>query len=312
MLKRVFLISAWVCCFVSTARAQYDVSFSHYWAMEPSFNPAAVGKDMKINVAVAYNNTLTGFENNPKTMYAGADIPFYFLKSYHGVGAQFVNDAIGLFAHKKFALQYAFRHKLWGGNLAVGVNVGLLSESFDGSKVDLETPDDPAFPTSEATGTGFDLGIGLYYQHGPWYAGLSSLHLNSPVVDLGEKQSLAIAPSYYLTGGYLFKLRSPSLSIQSSMLARTDATAFRVDLTGRLIYQHEKKYLYGGLTYSPSNSVTVMVGGDFHGVRLGYSYEIYTSAVSFGNGSHEIFIGYQTDMNLKKRGRNRHQSVRLL
>ena len=280
--------------------------------MEPSFNPAAVGKDMKINVAVAYNNTLTGFENNPKTMYAGADIPFYFLKSYHGVGAQFVNDAIGLFAHKKFALQYAFRHKLWGGNLAVGVNVGLLSESFDGSKVDLETPDDPAFPTSEATGTGFDLGIGLYYQHGPWYAGLSSLHLNSPVVDLGEKQSLAIAPSYYLTGGYLFKLRSPSLSIQSSMLARTDATAFRIDLTGRLIYQHEKKYLYGGLTYSPDHSVTVLVGGDFHGVRLGYSYEIYTSAVSFGNGSHEIFIGYQTDMNLKKRGRNRHQSVRLL
>ena len=280
--------------------------------MEPSFNPAAVGKDMKINVAVAYNNTLTGFENNPKTMYAGADIPFYFLKSYHGVGAQFVNDAIGLFAHKKFALQYAFRHKLWGGNLAVGVNVGLLSESFDGSKVDLETPDDPAFPTSEATGTGFDLGIGLYYQHGPWYAGLSSLHLNSPVVDLGEKQSLSIAPSYYLTGGYLFKLRSPSLSIQSSMLARTDATAFRIDLTGRLIYQHEKKYLYGGLTYSPDHSVTVLVGGDFHGVRLGYSYEIYTSAVSFGNGSHEIFIGYQTDMNLKKRGRNRHQSVRLL
>ena len=311
-MKRVFLISAWVCCFVSTARAQYDVSFSHYWAMEPSFNPAAVGKDMKINVAVAYNNTLTGFENNPKTMYAGADIPFYFLKSYHGVGAQFVNDAIGLFAHKKFALQYAFRHKLWGGNLAVGVNVGLLSESFDGSKVDLETPDDPAFPTSEATGTGFDLGVGLYYQHGPWYVGLSSLHLNSPVVDLGEKQSLAIAPSYYLTGGYLFKLRSPSLSIQSSMLARTDATAFRIDLTGRLIYQHEKKYLYGGLTYSPDHSVTVLVGGDFHGVRLGYSYEIYTSAVSFGNGSHEIFIGYQTDMNLKKRGRNRHQSVRLL
>ena len=312
MLKRVFLISAWVCCFVSTARAQYDVSFSHYWAMEPSFNPAAVGKDMKINVAVAYNNTLTGFENNPKTMYAGADLPFYFLKSYHGVGAQFVNDAIGLFAHKKFALQYAFRHKLWGGNLAVGVNVGLLSESFDGSKVDLETPDDPAFPTAEATGTGFDLGVGLYYQHGPWYVGLSSLHLNSPVVDLGEKQSLAIDPSYYLTGGYLFNLRSPSLSIQSSMLARTDATAFRIDLTGRLIYQHEKKYLYGGLTYSPDHSVTVLVGGDFHGVRLGYSYEIYTSAVSFGNGSHEIFIGYQTDMNLKKRGRNRHQSVRLL
>src|SRR5574344_1349087 len=37
------------------AKAQYDPSFSHYWAMEPSFNPATVGKQSKINVAVAYN-----------------------------------------------------------------------------------------------------------------------------------------------------------------------------------------------------------------------------------------------------------------
>ena len=41
-----------------------------------------IDKEMKINVAAAYNNTLTGFENNPKTMYAGADIPFYFIKTY--------------------------------------------------------------------------------------------------------------------------------------------------------------------------------------------------------------------------------------
>ena len=57
------------------AKAQYDPSFSHYWAMEPSFNPAAVGKEQKLNVAGAYNMTLTGFEHNPKTMYIGADMP---------------------------------------------------------------------------------------------------------------------------------------------------------------------------------------------------------------------------------------------
>lgn len=312
MLKRILLIYVTLFVGVLGANGQYDVSFSHYWAMEPSFNPAAVGKEMKINVAAAYNNTLTGFENNPKTMYAGADIPFYFIKTYHGVGAQFLNDEIGLFSHKRFALQYAFRHKLFGGSLAVGIQLGLVSEAFDGSGVDLETPDDPAFPSSEVTGTGLDLGAGLYYQHGPWYAGFSVLHANAPQVELGERQSFQIDRTYYLTGGYNIKLRNPFLTIHPTVLARTDGTAYRVDLSGRLMYKHETKCMYAGLSYSPTNSVTVLIGGDFHGVRLGYSYEIYTSAISFGNGSHEIFIGYQTDMNLKKRGRNRHQSVRIL
>ena len=54
------------------------------------------------------------------------------------------------------------------------------------------------------------------------------------------------------------------------------------------------------------------LGGKFHGIMLGYSYEIYTSAISIGNGSHELHVGYQTDINLFKKGRNKHQSVRLL
>lgn len=291
---------------------QYDVSFSHYWAMEPSFNPAAVGKEMKINVAAAYNMTLAGFENNPRTMYAGGDLPFYFIKSYHGAGAQFVNDELGLFSHKRFALQYAYKHSLWGGTISVGLNLGLLSETFDGSKVDTETPNDPAFPTSEATGTAFDLGAGIYYLHRNWYAGVSVLHANSPTVELGETQEFKIDRTYYLTGGYNIKLRNPFLSIHPSVLARTDGTAYRVDVGGRLRYTHEKKVMYTGLSYSPTNSVTVLLGGDFHGITLGYSYEIYTSAINIGNGSHEIFIGYKTDLDLGKKGRNKHKSVRIL
>lgn len=96
------------------------------------------------------------------------------------------------------------------------------------------------------------------------------------------------------------------------MLARYDGTAYRVDVSGRVRYTNEKKILYAGAGYSPTNSVTVMVGGSFHGIILGYSYEIYTSAISIGNGSHEICIGYQTDINMQKRGRNKHKSVRLL
>ena len=51
------------------ASAQQDASFAHYWAMEPSFNPAAAGKESVINVTGAYAMSMTGFEHNPKTMY---------------------------------------------------------------------------------------------------------------------------------------------------------------------------------------------------------------------------------------------------
>lgn len=312
MLRRKLLIMMFCVTALLEVQAQYDPSFSHYWAMESSFNPAAVGKQNKVNVDVAYNMTLTGFENNPKTMYASADLPFYFIGAYHGIGAKFTNDKIGLFSHNSFALQYAFKLKMFGGTLNVGIQPTLLGENFDGSKVDLEEKSDPAFSTSQVTGSAFDLAGGLYYQHRNWYAGVSVQHALAPTVELGETNELEVSRSYYFTAGGNIRLRNPFLSIQPSVLGRTDGVAYRADVTARLTYQHEKQKLYAGLGYSPTNSVTVYVGGNFHGVSLGYSYEAYTNGVKLGNGSHELKVGYQTDLNLFKKGRNRHQSVRIL
>ncbi len=293
-------------------RGQYDASFAHYWAMETSFNPAAVGKQSKINVTGAYNISMAGFENNPQTMYAAADMPFYFLKSYHGAGVQFMNDQLGLFKHQKLAVQYAPKFKLFGGVASIGLQLGMLSESFDGSDLDLEDSSDPAFTTSEVNGNSVDIGVGIYYTHGQWYAGLSAQHVTAPLISLGETNELQIDRTYYLTGGYNIKLRNPFLSIKPSVLVRTDMTAWRADITGRLVYAHDEKLLYGGATYSPSTSFTLMVGGSFHGFVLGYSYEVYTTAISMANGSHELFFGYQHDINLVKKGKNKHKSVRIL
>ncbi len=295
-----------------TAKAQYDVSFSHYWAMEPSFNPAAVGKESKLNITGAYALQMAGFENNPKTMYAAADMPFYALKSYHGVGVQFMNDAIGLFTHKRLGIQYAYQPELLGGRLSIGLQLAMLTETFDGSKAEVIDPDDPAITSSSVNGSSVDIGLGVYYRRRDWYAGFSVLHVTSPHVELGEKNQLDIAATYYLTGGYNIRLRNPFLSIQTSVLGRTDGVAWRGDLSGRVQYSHEKRHFYAGLTYSPATSVTVQVGGVIKGVKLGYSYEIYTSAMSIGNGSHEIFAGYQMDIDLRKKGRNLHKSVRIL
>ncbi len=121
-----------------------------------------------------------------------------------------------------------------------------------------------------------------------------------------------LSPVYYFTGGYNIKLRNPFLTIHTSVFGLSDGVAYKGQVTGRLRYTHEEKMMYAGLSYSPANSVTLLLGGKFHGVTLGYSYEAYTKAINVGNGSHELFVGYQTELNLYKKGRNRHQSVRIL
>ena len=312
MRRRILVILSVLLLAASKAGAQYDVSFSHYWDLEPYFNPGAVGKQQKLNIAAAYAMSFAGFENNPRSMYVGADMPLYFLKNYHGVGLSLLNDQIGLFTHQRLAVQYAYKHRLFGGMISAGVQLGLLSEGFDGSKVDVEDSGDPALATSDVNGSAFDISFGLYYSRGPWYVGVSAQHITSPLVTLGETSELQIDPTFYLTGGYNIKLRNPFLTIHPSVLVRTDGVEWRGDVSGRLVYTNDKKVLYGGVSYSPTNSVTVLVGGSFHGVHIGYSYEVYTSGISIGNGSHELIIGYQVDVNMFKKGRNKHKSVRIL
>lgn len=293
-------------------KAQYDPSFSHYFDMETSFNPAAAGKQPKINVTAAYALDMAGFEHNPQTAYAAADMPFYALKNYHGVGLLFMNDKLGLFAHTRLAAQYAYKFRLFGGQMSAGLQAGLISEKFDGSRADLGDSSDPAFSSSQLSGNVVDLGAGIYYTMKEFYAGLSVQHVTAPLVSLGETNELQIDRTYYLSGGYNIKLRNPFLTIKPSMLVKTDWVGWRADITGRLVYTHDDKLLYGGLSYSPTNSVTMLLGGSFHGIVLGYSYEFYTSGLNPGNGSHELFVGYQHDINLVKKGKNKHKSVRIL
>jgi len=225
-----------------------------------------------------------------------------------------VNDKLGLFEHKKFYFQYAFHQKLWGGRLSAGVRAAMLSETFDGSGVDAIDTGDPAFPTSEVNGTSFDLDAGIRYDGKQWYAGFSMLHALSPQVELGDAKAnyYNIDPTFYLTGGYNIQLKNPLFKVQTSAIMRSDLTNWRADATARLCYNGPKGRFYGGVGYSPTNSVSLLLGGDFHGVQLGYCYEAYTSGVGALQGTHEVTIGYQTDLNLFKKGKNRHQSVRIL
>lgn len=311
--SRLVIIATFLLTLMPCAvRAQYDVVFSHYFDMQSSFNPAAAGKDTKLNVNLAYAMQMTGYEHSPQTAYLSGDMPFRSNNNKHGLGLMLINDNIGLFSHQRLCGQYAYHKTLGKGSIAMGVQAGLLSEKFKSSGLDLEESNDPAFPNSDADGNTLDVGLGLYLKFPKWYVGVSAQHLTYPTVKLGEYNEISIDGTYYLTGGYDIQLPNPTLKIATSALVRTDLVAYRADITGRLIYSHEEKLMYAGAGYSPTNSITFYAGMQFQGIDLGYSYEAYTTAIGMEHGSHEIHIGYKTDVDLGKKGRNYHQAVRYL
>lgn len=308
-----FILWTALACAAPHAWAQNDVQFSDYTRLRSYFNPAVSGTDGQLNVAAAYSMQFAGYDNAPATMYVGADLPVYFLNPHHGAGVNFMSDKAGIFTQQRLGLQYAYNLRVGRrGRISIGVQGSLLTEKIDPSNIDLEDQNDPAFPSSQVSGNHVDLGAGLYFYHPKYWAGFSAQHLMAPTLLLNEKNEFQVDRVCYLMGGCNIPIKRTLFSLQPSFLVQTDFDNWREDVQLRLTYQFESRMFYAGVGYSPDISTTFLVGGNFHGVTLGYSYQMYTAGVGMVNGSHEITVGYQTDLDLFKKGRNRHKSVRFL
>ena len=293
-------------------QAQQDVAFLHYWRMETQWNPAAVGQSPQLSIQGAVQTHAMGYEQAGSTMWAGADMAFALGRTFHGVGAMFLNDNIGLFSHKRFSLQYAYHQPWRGGTIALGLQADMLQEGIDGSKADLGDKNDPAFPTTQVNGSAFDLSVGSYYQRKGFRLSAAYHHLAAPTVRLGETHELPIRGVLNVGTQYNIRTSSPLFTITPSAMLRSDFTDYRVDLTLRGEYKFENRLIFGGINYAPQRSVGLFVGGTLQGIDISYGYEANTSGLGLGTGQHEIVIAYRLPIDLGKKQRNLHKSVRWL
>lgn len=293
--------------------AQYDVHYTHYWNMLNFYNPAGAGATGKLWAYTAYSNQMTGFENNPKSMLINVDAPIPFVRGDHSLGIGALNDAIGLFTNQHVYANYAYGFKLPGGRLAAGVQLGILNCEFDSKNIEFGgDSNDPAFPSGSANGNKFDVGLGFLYQHKHFYAGLAGFHLNSPLILLGETNEIQIEPYYNFTAGGNIPIKNTLITIQPYIQLMTDLVAWRADITAKGTYTHDDKEYFGGITYSYDTSVALFFGIEFMNITASYAYELYTSGVGAKNGNHDIFIGYSMNLDIFKKGKNKHNSIRIL
>lgn len=317
MMKRLVSVTILLCLTLCIRlQAQTDAHFTHFVEVENFYNPAAMNRNGRTNVTGSLSMQMAGYTNAPVTMFIGANMPVPLGKYKNSLGVGLLNETIGLFTNRRLLMDYAYKIGIGKGWMNLGIQGGVMSQEFNGGKLRMETQNDPAFPSGNERGTVGDLGAGVLYVNGGWWAGASAQHLNFPHVEFGKNQGktavMDIKPTLYLTGGCNIGLRNPLLSVQPCFLVQSDLDFYRVDLSVRGSYQFDTTLLYLGCTYSPGISFTAMVGGKVMDVLIGYAYEFYTSGVGALNGSHDLMISWQTDVDFFKKGKNVHKSVRYL
>lgn len=311
-------VRIWVlcCCWLATQLSAQDIpQTSMYWAVSTFYNPAAVGADSALHVTAFSRMQWSGVENAPRTFFVSGDMPFKIRNRRHGVGLTLMNDQAGLFANTQFGLQYAYSMKLWGGRLALGAQLGAVNQGFDGGGIyipdgDAWDPSDDALPSGQVSALAFDAGVGAYYERNWFYGGVGAQHLTGGELDLDEYAYSELTRTFYFHAGCNIPIKHTLFIVQPSVLVKTTFQMTQTDYTLRASYDRR---FWGGLTYRPGDAVVLMVGADVRTIRLGYAYDIGISPLaSAAGGSHELLVTYTMHIELDKKRKHPHKSIRIL
>ncbi len=306
--------------------AQTDVQMSQYFELPSLYNPAAAGSTDMLRMRGGSRLQWVGVENAPKTFLFTADAPWRLGNRRFGVGAVVQYESLGLFRTTSVAVQVAYKIKIRKGVLSLAVQPGAMSNIFKGSEVyipsgdDFHEPSDEGIPMTDMSGSAFDLGAGIYYSTSRFFAGVSCTHITDPVVRFSTDANSGSAEesiyefrarrTVYFTAGGNIPVKNSLFEVMPSVLLKSDFTFSRAEATARLRY---RRFLSAGIGYRHDDAVVFLLGVDFKGVYVGYSYDYPTSAMSkVSNGSHELVAGYSMKLDLSDKNRHRHKSIRIM
>ena len=346
-MKKIFFIALTILMLsCHSLVAQFDTQLSNYWSTINAFNPAYAGQSGNLEATLISRLQWMGITRAPRSTILTAEMPLQFMGRTHGVGASMYNDRQGFFSTTVISGQYAWKKKLFKGDFSVGLQLGYIQQSFDaGDDLILGDSDDHSstdegIPTGAVSGSSVDAALGLFYSKPKWFAGISVTHLLAPELSLGGGEGsesnyyMEIPRTYYFIAGYNIQLNNPLIELRPTILLKTLEMSSvhlepdslvevieedvlkammrntQLDVSVRMVYN---KKFWGGLSWRNGDAMVLMLGGKFKMIEAGYAYDFPISKIiKESTGSHEIFIKYVLDLNLKKGIKNRHKSVRIL
>lgn len=296
-------------------RAQHDSQVTQYMFSQVLLNPACAGSGEMLDATFLQRSQYMGFEGAPSVWSLGVSAPFVLFDANHGAVFAITNDKIGNFDNMSFSAGYAYRHKLSStATLGVGISAGGVSCKLASPSEWSSYSDDPAVPQrEESSSTGFDMGLGAYYDERDFYASFSCRHLNQPrvlTVNSGDK-TLTVKRTFYLSGGYRWQTSNEKIEVDpSAMLMFTSLVKPQLEFGANIFYL--KRY-WGGLSYRIGDALGGMVGITVsEAFRMGVAYEYSLSKlIGTNSGSLEVFASYMFELKLAKKEK-KYKSIRFL
>ncbi len=312
-MKKIFCVCVFMLC-AAALRAQNDPQISQYMFNQVLFNPACAGNGDMIDARFVQRTQYMGFDGAPQTWMLGISSPFKLLNADHGVVVNMGNDKIGNFDNMSFSLGYAYRRKLKDATLGLGVSLGGVSYKLNSPSEWSSYADDPAIPQrAESASTGFDMGLGAYYDREDFYVGFSCTHLNQPrvlTVESGAKV-FQIKRTFYFNGGYRWQTPNEKFEVEpSALLMFTAISKMQLGFGANVLYN--KRY-WGGLSYRIKDALGVMLGMSIgEAAKLGMAYEYPLSKLAGTNkGNLELFASYAFEVKFTKKTK-KYKSIRFL
>ncbi len=300
---------------LGTVFGQQDPQMSQFMFSKLSYNPGFAGSSGGICATGMNRQQWVGFKGAPSTTVFQGEA---FVKPFgisSGVGLSFTSDKLGFEKNLTITGTYAYRLEIGKGSLGIGLSFGLLNKALDPSweipTSDYHTPPggDPLIPENKESVLAFDLGAGLFYQSDEFYVGVSSTHLNQPVIKYTKGEPF-VARHYYVVAGYNLRLPNPAFELLPSLFLQSDGRATQLTMNVNLLYN---KKVWGGVSYRTGDAVIGLIGLQLiNGLRIGYSYDFQTSAIhSYTGGTHEVMIKYCFNVSLQHEPKN-YKSIRFL
>lgn len=296
-------------------RAQHDSQITQYMFNHVLFNPACAGGGNMLDATFVQRSQYMGFEGAPTVWQLGVSTPFMLFDANHGATVAITEDKIGNFDNMSFSIGYAYRHKLSSdATLSVGISGGGVSYKLVSSSEWSSYSDDPAVPQrEESSSTGFDLGLGAYYDERDFYVSFACRHLNEPrvlTVNSGDK-TFTVKRTFYLSGGYRWQTSNENIEVDpSAMLMFTSLARPQLELGANIFYL--KRY-WGGLSYRIGDALGGMAGITVsEAFKMGVAYEYPLSKlIGTNSGSFEMFVSYAFELKLAKKEK-KYKSIRFL
>lgn len=289
---------------VGAVKAQDQSIYNHYIGNQGLLNPAYNGTRDVISGLLVHRTQWAGMKDAPMTQALNVHGPIE--DTDLGVGVILENDRLGFSNNFNFMGAGSYKLKLSRREfLSLGLQLGVTSSVYDGTKAITDQYGDPMFLRKESI-LGFNFGIGAYYFSDNYFGGFSIPRFFSPSFDEAQenggkfKNTVDFSKLHsYWYGGYVFEWGE--VMVKPTALIRTVVGApLTFDLSCNVLLNES---IWVGLSYRSISEVVLLTEFMLNRqwtVRYSFDYSISEMGRAAGQfGSHEI--GLQFDFSFNRR-----------